>query len=259
MAAETKCCTFYKFGFCKFGMQCRRVHYSEICEHKFCENVKFCEKRHPRSCYYFCAYGFCKFGNDCKFKHETPPSRNHASKDSEIKLKEENKALKKELVEINDNHEKLKVQLDNLMESQSKQEESSKNLVAKEIEKFKAEFVQILNDKNDIIDSQAKKIAELSMENQHLKIEKLNMKHNRLYACDICDFETEEKQHLTSHRQSDHENESESEDSDDDVYPTYQCDLCHYSAMYPDNVAFHYREVHNIKMSWEEAEAQCKR
>jgi hypothetical protein len=79
MTAVKKCCSFYKFGFCKFGMQCRKVHYSEICEQKFCENVKFCEKRHPRSCYYFCAYGFCKFGNDCKFKHETPPSRNHAS------------------------------------------------------------------------------------------------------------------------------------------------------------------------------------
>ena len=98
--------------------------------------MKFCRKRHPRSCYYFCAYGFCKFGNDCKFKHETPPSRNHASKDSEIKLKEENKALKNELVEINDKHEKLQVQLDNLMEAQSNQEHLSKNMV-KKLKSFK--------------------------------------------------------------------------------------------------------------------------
>ena len=73
---------------------------------------------------------------------------------------------------------------------------------------------------------------------------------------------TDEKQHLTIHRQNSHENESEIEDSDDDDYipsPTYHCNLCSYSAMYPDNVAFHYGEIHRIKISWEEAEKNCKR
>ena len=129
------------------------MHYSEICEHKFCENVKFGEKRHPRNCYYFCAYGFCKFGQDCKFKHENQSSKEQVQTDS--KLIEENKALKKELVEVNDKHEKLQVQLDDLMEAQSKEHQSSKNFVTKEIEKFKDEFIHILNDKNEIIDRTA--------------------------------------------------------------------------------------------------------
>ena len=134
------------------------------------------------------------------------------------------------------------------MESQAKQEDSSKSMMTKEIEKFKADFIHIFNDKNMIIDSQAKQIAGLSMEIQHLKIEKLNLKENRLYVCDICDFETEEKQHLARHRLSDPDHANESD-----------CDMCDHNAMYPDNVAFHYREVHDIKMSWEEAEAQFKR
>ena len=106
MAAPTNFCSFYKFGFCKFGNKCRKLHYSEICQHKFCENVKFCEKS------YFCAYGFCKFGNDCQFRHENPPSRKHANKDSE--LIDKNKALKKEQVEMNEKHEKLQVQIKNI-------------------------------------------------------------------------------------------------------------------------------------------------
>jgi hypothetical protein len=85
------------------------------------------------------------------------------------------------------------------------------------------------------------------------------MEQTRLYAYEICDFESEEKHYLSSHKQNDHEHESDTEDSDDDICPTYHCDLCTYNAMYPDNVSFHYREVHDIKMSWEEAEAQCKR
>ena len=126
MAAPTIFCSFYKFGFCKFGNKCKKLHYSEICQHKFCENVKFRGKRHARSCYYFCAYGFCKFGNDRQFRHETlQPTRKHADIDSEVIA--ENKALKEELVQMNEKHEKLHVQLDNLMQVQSNQEYSSRN------------------------------------------------------------------------------------------------------------------------------------
>ena len=63
MAAKISLCSFNKFGFCKFGGKCRKIHYSEICEQHFCENIKYCEKRHPRRCYFYCAYGFCTFGN----------------------------------------------------------------------------------------------------------------------------------------------------------------------------------------------------
>ena len=155
-----KICSFSKFGYCKFGGKCRKSHYSEVCEIKYCENVNFCEKRHPRMCYYLCAYGFCKFGSDCQFRHENHQARNH--KGIDFKQDEENKDLKKELVELNLKHEGLKIHLDNMMESQSKQEACNKYIVAKEIEKFKEEFVHILKDKNEIIKSQTSQLAKLS-------------------------------------------------------------------------------------------------
>ena len=79
-------------------------------------------------------------------------------------------------------------------------------MLNEEVEKFKNEFVHILNDKNEIIDSQARKLAELSHQVQLL--------------------------HIASHKQNDHENESDTEESDDDICPTYHCDLCTFNAMY---------------------------
>ena len=110
-----------------------------------------------------------------------------------------------------------------------------------------------------IINNQEKKIHELSFEVVGLKQEKLKL--TRTYCCDSCDFDTSEKCNLLIHRKNDHANESESEDSEDEFLsrPIYQCDRCAYNCTYPDNVAFHYGENHNIKMKWEQAEAYLKR
>ena len=81
----------------------------------------------------------------------------------------------------------------------------------------------------------------------------------KLNVCDICDFQTGEKQHLSSHKQDDHLRESDTEENDDDICLTCHSDLISYNAMCPGNVAFHYREVHSIKINWEQADSQCKR
>ena len=217
--------------------------------------MNYCEKIHPRNCYYFCAYGFCKFGNDCNFRHQNPTLKHSVKKDT--KLVDENRALKKEMEDINVKHENLKVQLDIMMESQARQDNNNKDIVANEIEKIKEEFIHILNVKTETINNQTKQIAKLTSEIVHLQ----NIKQNNLFVCENCDFKTQEKNDLLIHKQNMHENlflnESEIEDSDDDICPTYKCDLCGFTAMYPDNVAFHYRENHGIKMTWEEAELNC--
>ena len=125
------------------------MHYSEICQIKYCENVKSCNKRHPRSCYYFCAYRFCKFGKHCQFRHENPPLRNNGNKDSNVI--EENRALKIQIDEMNEKHETLKVQLDSFMETQAKQENCNREIVVKDIDKFQQDFAHIIDDKNKII------------------------------------------------------------------------------------------------------------
>ena len=59
-------CQFNKFGFCKFGVTCRHLHFSETCENKLCE-ISNCLKRHPTMCKYFKIYNRCKFGSFCSY------------------------------------------------------------------------------------------------------------------------------------------------------------------------------------------------
>jgi hypothetical protein len=176
MAAEF--CTFSKIGFCKFGNKCRRKHFNVICEHNLCENVKICNKRHPRNCYYLFAYGYCKFGVDCQFNHGKKSSPVTPS-NNEQKIIEKNEALEKEMKEISEKNEQLKVQIDELMVNQSKQDSLNKKHIEKEIEKFKNEFIQVLNDQNLIIISQEKKIHDLSSEVVGLKQENIKLKLTR--------------------------------------------------------------------------------
>ena len=74
---------------------------------------------------------------------------------------------------------------------------------------------------------------------------------------------TQEKDILLDHKNNMHErmfeNESEADESDEEICPTYQCDLCGYTAMYPDNVALHYIDVHNTRMSLEDGNFFCEK
>ena len=67
MTAEI--CMFNKFGFCKIGENCRKIHLVEICLKDVCEARK-CDKRHPRPCKFYNQKGFCRFENNCKFSHK---------------------------------------------------------------------------------------------------------------------------------------------------------------------------------------------
>ena len=58
-----------------------------------------------------------------------------------------------------------------------------------------------MKEKNVIIDSQTRTISDLKLETEKLKQENFKIKQNKCYACDVCDFETEEKQHLYSPKQ----------------------------------------------------------
>ena len=87
------------------------------------------------------------------------------------------------------------------MEVQSKQDNYNRNTVANEIEKFKEEFVHILNDKTKIIENQASQLVKLSSEVVYLQ----NKTQHSLYACEICDFETQDKDILLDHKNNMHE------------------------------------------------------
>ena len=65
---NTSLCKFFKFGFCRYGLTCRRKHIVEVFSDASCIIVN-CEKRHPRICKYYREYRRCKFGIFCCYKH----------------------------------------------------------------------------------------------------------------------------------------------------------------------------------------------
>jgi hypothetical protein len=79
-------------------------------------------------------------------------------------------------------------------------------------------------------------------------------------VCEECDFEANNKHNILNHKYNEHQVDSENDsDAEEDESPNYQCDLCAYNSGWPDNVAFHYREIHNIQMNSKEAELRLKR
>ena len=61
---------YQKFGHYKFKDQCKRTHLEEVCSSLgACENLKFCQKRHPMVCKRFAIEKFCRFGKSCSYHH----------------------------------------------------------------------------------------------------------------------------------------------------------------------------------------------
>ena len=68
MEVETVC-IFNKFGFCKYGVTCRKKHEDLKCEDSSCE-VFNCSKRHPKECKYYREFNRCKYNEYCRYEHK---------------------------------------------------------------------------------------------------------------------------------------------------------------------------------------------
>ena len=67
---EGEVCHHHKFGFCKYKLECTKLHYKVECEDPAtCKNVQSCTKRHPK-CWKKFATGYCRFLHDCAYKHQ---------------------------------------------------------------------------------------------------------------------------------------------------------------------------------------------
>ena len=143
------------------------------------------------------------------------------------------------------------------MENQSKQDFVTNESIKKEQEVFKKRFDQALEQNIKIVNDQNVKIQDLTNKIVILAKENLELKQRKVYVCDECDFEGYTRETISNHKYEEHErNESESEEEESTIY---QCDLCEYNSGWPDNVAFHYREIHKTYMNWEEAESRLKK
>ena len=91
--AGLELCLRNKFGYCKYYNACHFKHINKECEKVNCD-IKSCEERHPKDCWWFKEYKRCKFSY-CAYKHvkETNPSTDIKEKIEEIdKLITEKKA-----------------------------------------------------------------------------------------------------------------------------------------------------------------------
>ena len=107
---EDKACLFNKFGYCKFNLNCKRIHYREICqENETCEAKIECKKRHPKKCKKYETERGCRFGFDCCYLHVSQQSANKVSATkpmSELQEKVDN--LEKSLSELTEKVVSLK-------------------------------------------------------------------------------------------------------------------------------------------------------
>ena len=102
-------CSFFKFGYCKYGERCRNIHVKEKCGQENCV-IENCRLRHPKSCKFFLLYLNCKFGDYCHFEH----TENEQTKEIKL-LKAKIENIETKFVEkISDLKMKIQVQAEKI-------------------------------------------------------------------------------------------------------------------------------------------------
>ena len=99
-------CHNVKYGFCKFGKICDKIHFTDVCEENENCKEKFCDKRQPVRCSFFEKFQMCKFGTFCSYSHIV---------NAEEKLKSEVEKLKREVVSLQIRNRQLETKLQNLV------------------------------------------------------------------------------------------------------------------------------------------------
>ena len=266
--AHQNVCQFFKYGYCKFKIACRKQHILEKCKKQNCENGT-CNQRHPRICRYLRDNGYCKFSEYCLFEHDFVKSDVQEIKDITVKLKgiEELIAEKSKDIETLEKVIKEKAQPLDLDEIERKFETYEKNLESlKTCLLGKDLFISTLeetikNDKmrfNKFEKEQNHKIETLENANEentkkiNYLMETLSKTGNRqpknadLHKCTKCEFESQSEKGLNTHITRKHTEASTLK------FPK-KCDLCEKEYGNSTELRKHLR-THSYK----EAKFQCE-
>ena len=113
-------CLRNKFGFCKFGKTCNKIHLEEMCYEKAKACIgKVCEKRHPVDCNFYRNFGRCKFGEYCSYRH---PQKEESPAEKEVlELKLEVSKLKSDIDELKGKVKSLENVLNDIKKDDKKQ------------------------------------------------------------------------------------------------------------------------------------------
>ena len=106
---------------------------------------------------------------------------------------EENSRLKQNIEDLKLKYVKSQIYLDQMMENQSKQEFLKNGEFEKEMKVCQHKFDQAINSNYEIIKNQNSEISGLIHQIEILKKENFQLKQERVYVCEECDFETNNK------------------------------------------------------------------
>ena len=182
MAAETLSCQFHQYGYCKFGLNCRKYHTRDTCPNPYCSN-NTCRLRHPKQCKFFVVNGRCKFAENCSFRH--------VSNEEIIKVAVEKElgAFKEEIIALKLVNEKFDNQIHEMNEKMKKLVES---------EAQKSDLCDNIFVSNDIFNEHEETIHEESQLS---------------FKCDLCDYKSKSQKGVNIHKGSKHKSSSTSSTS----------------------------------------------
>ena len=229
MAAQNVC-RYNKYGYCKFGEICRKLHVDELCVESACDQIT-CDKRHPKECKYYTNYRRCKF-NPCKFAHkenihdvkfeelvakvDTIEETLKAKQNVELKIKEMDdrlEVLQREIKVIESGMTEKQQAVDKV------EFENFVRCVENKVERFECNLTTMrkaLSEKDNTIEKLEKRIDEVVnvSEKQSVKIEQLVKKIKEIsevavipiqkFKCRNCDFETTSEKGLKQHTSKKH-------------------------------------------------------
>jgi hypothetical protein len=176
-------CKYSKFGHCKNGSSCERVHFKDKCSQlSACTDIQNCPKRHPKACKVFALEKFCRFGSKCSYHHfsNINPEKNS---ENETRISDLEKCVRQltEKVKTLESHLTMMKSIKDSKSSSSKENE----VIEKKAEVYKCDQCKFSSER------------EITL-NKHK-----NSKHVK-HKCDDCGHSFKSAFKLESHKKIDH-------------------------------------------------------
>ena len=289
--ATQNVCTWNKYGYCRYGEECRKLHVNELCVNIACEHLN-CKLRHPATCKYYSKYNRCKF-NPCAFKHEENEIQN--LKRENLNLLDKLNAIDRDIKVLNDkeNESKMLIEKMNILEKNVEKFISEKDIIINSL----VEKIQVLEKKcyskmfkhEKKMDFFTKKLSYvIGMSSDEEETTDIDEKHSEslnsldtetenIVKCEKCDFETISEHELKVHQEVNHSNSSYCEicnfkaqtKSDLEVHvftcELYRCSKCEFKSRRLSQIKNHLRKehgsveqnFHHLKMDRNEQNKVC--
>ena len=158
-------CKFHNSGYCKFQEQCRKRHFSAICQITNCKQD--CQARHPR---------LCKMESNCKFFKKGVCAYKHVDAftyDSKIEdLEKELKCLRNQIKDLAKENKQKQIEIERITSEKSEMLQK----LSKENHDLKAHIEVIKNTLTKTIELKNSEVDNLQQHNGHLKNEIVELK-----------------------------------------------------------------------------------